>query len=193
MESTRSWRDSFSLVLDPGIKCGFPHLQTRAGTVAGYANGDKFEDMYELIVFIHILSAMVWVGGGLFAQFTIAHLRSNGGDSAVAEYLIGLEWAENRVFGLSSGLVFLTGLTMVILSEAWAFSQLWVIVALALFIVDSAIQGIMGGRALKDLRAAAESESSGIAGPLKRVMTVNNVDTVLVLVILSMMVFKPGI
>ena len=149
--------------------------------------------MYELIVFVHILSAMVWVGGGLFAQFTMAHLRSNGGDATVADYLIGLEWAENRVFGLSSGLVFITGVTMVALSEAWTFSQLWVIVALTLFIVDAAIQGIWGGRALKDLRHAYESDAAGISGPLKRVVTVNNVDTVLVLVILSMMVFKPGI
>lgn len=149
--------------------------------------------MYELVVFIHILSSMVWVGGGLFAQFTVAHLRKNGGEHAVADYLVGLEWADNRVFGLSSGLVFLTGITMVFLSEAWAFSQLWVIVALTLFLVDGALQGIFGGRALKELREAFNTDSAGISEPLGRMVTVNNFDTVLVLVILSMMVFKPGL
>lgn len=50
--------------------CGFPHLMRPATTVGGQPSGEYLDGMYETLVLVHILAAMVRVGGG-FVLMTV--------------------------------------------------------------------------------------------------------------------------
>jgi hypothetical protein len=91
--------------------------------------------------------------------------------------------------------VLVMGITMVSVSGAWAFSQIWVILALVLF----AVSAFGFGTWTDKLFAAAllQLEEEGVAGAGYRVtahklIRVARVDGFVVVTILGLMVFKPG-
>ena len=82
--------------------------------------------MYELLVVVHILSAMVWVGGAIVLMLSFRGLKRTQGQAAVDETMGRLEPVMNRVFLPAPFLVIAIGIAMVFVSEAWAFSQIMV-------------------------------------------------------------------
>jgi hypothetical protein len=88
------------------------------------------------------------------------------------------------------------GITMVAVNEAWAFSQLWVILALVLYAVSAFGFGTwtdkLTVRALELLADEGVKGHNYVAATRKLIRTVQ-VDGIVVISILALMVFKPGV
>lgn len=152
--------------------------------------------MYEIAIFLHVLGGFVWVGGLLYTQ-SIWHrmILSDKEDSARGIY-DAINWSANRVIVPAAVVVLVAGVTMVATNDAWAFDQLWVILALVLFAISAFGFGTWTDKLFADSLELLDSE--GIKGPsyiaaTRKLMNITRIDGFLLMSILALMVFKPGV
>ena len=93
---------------------------------------------YSALLFIHIVCAVIWVGGA-FALQVLAFLVSRTGDQLeLARLLRYFELIGSRVFVPVATLLFIAGVAMTL--QAWSFGNTWIAVSVALWVL-SAVAG----------------------------------------------------
>lgn len=151
--------------------------------------------LYEWLVLIHIVMAVVWVGGGVTLNIlAIRTRRSNDPDRLVA---LGrdAEWLGMRVFMPASILLLIVGIWAA--SEGdWEFSQAWISIGFAGYAV-SFLAGVLffgpeSGRIAK-LVEAEGAASPTVQARLGRLLTFTRIELVVLLVVIWAMVAKPGL
>jgi uncharacterized membrane protein len=151
-------------------------------------------DWYTIILFIHILSGAIWVGAGVVLQGHAENVLRKEGQVAADRMLQQFAWA-NWVFLPTPLLAVATGITMVVANTAIGFGDLWVSIALGLFVLSLILAGGIGGSYEKKLKAHREAgtvDSPEYGRLFRAFLNVNAIEMVAVLVIVSMMVFRPG-
>lgn len=149
-----------------------------------------------LLHFIHVLGAIGWLGGGLMLTLVGLRARSSSSPQAAAEFARTLPYVGPRVLLPSSLVVPTTGVWMVLDSSAWKFSQLWVVLAIALFLVALAVGALYVGRVGIQLARATESGTASTAEMallLRRWLLGYGMVLAVLLVAVWDMVFKPGL
>ena len=151
--------------------------------------------MVSWLLFVHVLSAMVWLGGGLTLMVAGFRARSSSRPESVAEFARTVPFVGLRILMPSVVLLLVTGVWQVLASSAWSFSQLWVRLALGLFILAFLVGaiylsrvGIGLARATTDNRLASEG-----AALLNRWLVGYVVVLGLLVVAVWDMIFKPGL
>jgi len=151
--------------------------------------------MVSWLLFVHVLSAMVWLGGGLTLMLAGFRDRSSARPEAVAEFAGTVPFVGLRVLMPSVIVLLVTGIWQVLASSAWSFSQLWVRLALGLFILAFLVGavylsrvGIGLARATADNRLASEGTAL-----LNRWLVGYVVVLALLVVAVWDMIFKPGL
>lgn len=138
------------------------------------------DDTYNLFLLLHIVAVLV-----AFAPTVLHTLQATTGaaDAGGADRDV----AYTRMFSLGGLLaVFITGIIMIISSdEAIEFSDTWISLS---FLVWFAIGGVLSALVLKGQKMLAEGDREG----LRKAVLGNQITTVLVLVAVYLMVFKPG-
>lgn len=152
-----------------------------------------YEDTgYDILLLLHIVSVLVAFAPAAINPLLERHFVRNGGD-AVLQSWAGFARDYTKKIALSALVVALvTGVLMVLLSgvegtdeSVWEFSQTWISLA---FLVWFAIAGVVSALILKGERLVAAGDMKGRellakGGPIA---------TVLLLVMLYLMIFKPG-
>jgi uncharacterized membrane protein len=149
--------------------------------------------MYNLLLVIHILSVIAWVGTGLTHQLGVIQSRKAGGPSEADRQIVAAEWMK-FVFIPAPILVLLTGATLVSMSDAWGFGQTWVLLALVLLVVSGVVGGAVGGRLEK--RMTELRDQGAVGGPayadvLRRTLNNGWVELVVLVAVIFLMVYKP--
>ncbi len=150
--------------------------------------------MYEVAVFLHILGGFFWIGGLLYVQSFWHRMILSDSDEAARGIYEAINWSANRIIVPAALVVLAAGITMVAVSEAWAFSQLWVILALILFAISAFGFGTWTDKLFA--RALDLLEDEGVTGPgyvaaAHKLIRVARIDGFVVISILALMVFKP--
>jgi uncharacterized membrane protein len=155
--------------------------------------------MVSWLLFVHVLSAMVWFGGGLTLMVVGFRARSSSQTEAIASFARTLPYVGLRVLMPSVVVLLVTGVWQVLASSAWSFSQLWVRVALGLFILAFLVGAVYLSRVGIELaRATADNGPAGQTAAryialLNRWLIGYVVVLGLLLVAVWDMVFKPGL
>jgi uncharacterized membrane protein len=147
--------------------------------------------LYELLLFGHILGVAVWVGGSIMLGFISSKIERSG-DAEFRAKFAKSAGVVGPVIGVSALLVVGTGIGMVLESPI-ELSETWVWLGLALFGLSAVVGGVYFGPASNKIVAALESGQVEEAD--RRAKTFNMVsrlDTLLLIVIAALMVFKPG-
>lgn len=147
--------------------------------------------MYEIALFLHVLAGLLWVGAGIFLQLQMVRVRSAQGQAVVADQGDDFAWTDKLIFMPASLVAILTGVFMVIDNDAWEFSQVWVIVALALWVLSAIMGGAVGGRTIKQIESV-RSEGGDVGPLVDRYLATTWIDVLILLGLVAMMVFKPG-
>jgi uncharacterized membrane protein len=150
--------------------------------------------LYEWLLLLHIVAAMVWVGGGvLLAAIAVAILRGRD-DDGMERFLRALPVLGPRVLAPATVAVLGLGVWLVLNSAAWSFDQFWVQLAVGLFaaafVIGAAFQSrsaVLAGRALDD------GDRQAAFRHLARWSVVYVLIVALLLVAVWDMVFKPGL
>ncbi len=159
---------------------------------------------YKLVLVVHILCAIVGFGAVYLNGVYGAEMRKRRGQDAVA--IFEANWRVTQIGQYFIYAVLLLGLALVGMSDkAWKFSQTWVWLAVVLYLVGIGLShGVLlpgvkrMGVLMREMVAAgppqggpppqaAEMETLG-----KRVGTTDVALNLLIVVILVLMVFKPG-
>jgi uncharacterized membrane protein len=148
-------------------------------------------DWYSIVKFCHIVSAVVWVGGG-FALMLLA-LRGERANDIEAMLLAMRATGElgNRLFAPMSMLTFASGFAM-----CWfwvGFSDLWIVIGLAGYFTTFTV-GMTVFKPTADRMAgmiAADGVTPQVLGLGQRVLRFARLDYSVMLVIVADMVLKP--
>jgi uncharacterized membrane protein len=151
-------------------------------------------DGYEVMKTIHVLAAVVWVGGGVTTQVYAARIRSQQDPARLAAFAKDIEWVGLRVYTPASLIVLLLGIGMVV--EGFpGFSDLWIILALVgiglSIVIGAGYLGPTSGKlgTLLEERGPEDAEAQQMLG---RVLAVSRADLTILLLIVIDMVVKPG-
>lgn len=152
--------------------------------------------MYEVAIFLHILGGFIWVGGLLYTQLIWQRMILSESDDSARGIYEAINWSGNRIIMPAALVVLAAGITMVSVSEAWAFSQFWVIAALVLFAVSAFGFGTWTDKLFAEALVLLDDE--GVSGPdyraaAHRLIRIARIDGFVVITILALMVFKPGV
>src|SRR4051812_3473706 len=85
--------------------------------------------LYDWLKFLHVLVAMIWVGGLVALVVLGTHARRSGD---AARFVGSLRVLGPLVLGPSAALLVAFGIWLVVDSGAWSFGQTWVWLALVL-------------------------------------------------------------
>jgi uncharacterized membrane protein len=149
--------------------------------------------MYQVLVFLHVLSAVIWVGGAITGQLLAMQISRSDDPADLPKYARQIAVLGNRLFLPAAIVIIVTGVVMTI--QAWSFEQLWIAVAIVLWILSAALGAIYVGPRIK--RATASFDAEGPTSEegrrqLNSVLLVARLELLSFLVIIGLMVFKPG-
>jgi uncharacterized membrane protein len=148
---------------------------------------------YELLLFVHVAMAVIWVGGGLMMQFFGIRASMSGEPERMAALGEDIEWIANRVFIPASLLAFLSGVLLVVESDFYGFGDDWIAIGLVLyattFLAGLLFIGPESGRIGK-----LTAEGSPEVGPRTlRLILLSRLDLVLLFFLIFDMTVKPEI
>lgn len=149
---------------------------------------------YELLKTIHVLFAVIWVGGAATVQVLATRLSRANEPGRLAAFAKDIEFVGTRVFTPSSVVVLAAGIWMVAIS-GWDFIDLWIVFGLIGIAfsatVGAAFLGPESGR-IGRLIEAKGPEDTEVTARLNRIFLVSRVELVVLLLIVINMVVKPG-
>ncbi|MCW2955405.1 MAG: hypothetical protein JWO69_274 [Thermoleophilia bacterium] len=149
---------------------------------------------YEVALFVHVLAAIVWVGGA--ATIQVLAIRTIGRDNAleIARFSGDAEVVGMRVFMPASLLVVLAGGWM-IYDGPWEMSTMWVGAGMGLyllsFLTGVGFLGPESGRISK-LTSEHGPEHPEVQRRIKRILLVSRVELIWLVAVVALMVFKPA-
>jgi uncharacterized membrane protein len=149
--------------------------------------------MYQALLYVHIVCAVIWVGGA-FAIQALAIVVSRSDDPLELPRLgRNLEFVGLRVFAPAAALLFLSGAVMTL--QNWTFGRTWIAVSVGLWVLSAVIGAAYLGPRSKRVAAlfAAEGPSSVAARKLiAQMFLVSRLELLSFAVVIALMVFKPG-
>ena len=144
---------------------------------------------YELLLFVHVAAAAIWLGGGfIFQIYGMVVLR--GGDPKQIAYFAGNAGRiGERLFTPASIIVVLAGVGLMI-EGSWDWGQLWVVFALAAFAASFVVGVGYLGPTAKKLEVVGPETPEG-QRLIRQVFAVLRADLTLLYAIVFAMTVKP--
>jgi uncharacterized membrane protein len=151
--------------------------------------------VYSVLEFVHVLMAIVWVGGVLVTQFYVL-LASRAEDPGRKMKLFAdISWIGLHVFVPAAFVLVIAGISMVLISDAWTFGQTWIWASLSVYVLSlgtgMAFIGPENGR-LAALAAERGPTDPEVVRRSARLLAVFRSEALLLVVVVWMMVVKPG-
>ena len=152
------------------------------------------QTLYGWLLFLHVLAAMVWVGGGIMLAVLAARVLGDPDPSAVGRFTGSLRVLGPLVLAPATVAVLGLGIGLVVDTEAWDFGQLWVQLGLGLFAAAFLVGAAWQSRsALAATRAAAHEDDSEVRRQLRRWLAGYWLIVTLLVVAVWDMTTKPGL
>jgi uncharacterized membrane protein len=148
---------------------------------------------YTLIKYVHVISAIIWVGGAFFAQVLLLKAERSTDPADLPKLGGTIGELGMKVFLPASILLFIAGLILV--AQRWSFSSFWVSISMVLWLVSVLVGalylGPTGAKVGKMFAAEGPGSVAGRAG-LARIFLISRLELVSFAVIVFLMVAKPG-
>jgi uncharacterized membrane protein len=146
--------------------------------------------------FLHILGAIIWVGGGVMLSLVGARARQSEDPRIIGEFARTLSYIGLRVLTPAVVAVLVTGIWLILAGSEWNFAQLWVLLGLGGFIAAFLVGAVYLSRiAIQLERLATRTDVDLLAARdiLGRWIVGYRVVLVILLFVVWDMVFKPGL
>src|SRR5262249_13301214 len=149
---------------------------------------------YDWLMLLHVLAAMIWLGGTLTLSVLATYLVRHRERAAIARFVASLRVIGPLVLAPATLGVVGLGIWLVLDSDAWNFGQTWVRLALALFTAAFLVGAIFQSRAaIGAQRAVAEGNDAEAAKQLTRWAWGSRTVLIALVVATWDMVMKPGL
>ena len=152
-------------------------------------------DLYEFFKYIHIVAAIVWLGGAVIFNILAAQIKQSDGTVAMFEFGKRGEVLGKKVFMPASIVVLLAGIAMVI-ESGWDFEDLWIVIGIAgvvtTAVIGAAFLSPQAGAIGTEIGAKGGQIDAALQKKIDRFFLVARLDLVLLFLIVLVMVVKPG-
>lgn len=151
-------------------------------------------DLYNVVLVLHILAAIIGFGGMFIAGFYGIESRRLPGDEGLVVAQATMK-VSGQVPTVAVCAVPILGILLILMSDdVWKFSQAWISLSFLLYFV---LMGLATGLQVPTLRKlvalrAAGGNATQVEALGKRAAAVGAVVNVLWVITLALMVFKPG-
>ena len=146
--------------------------------------------LYLVLKYLHILAAIVAVGANI--TYGVWSVRGRSQPAHIGFVIRGIQFLDNRIANPAYGVLFLTGVAMIVVGGLGL--PLWIIVAVVLFVAIAVVGFAYFTplvRAQLKLVDAGDTSSPEFERLARRNAIIGPVLGLLVLAILAMMVFQP--
>jgi uncharacterized membrane protein len=151
---------------------------------------------YHLLLLLHILAAMAWVGGAIVIQGTVFAARRSQPPESVDRVMRSFAWADTWLALGAPLMVVMTGVAMVLINGAWSFERAWILGSIGLVIAYEVIALTVGARLYRQVEDARAQGRLGTAGHARTMRAWGRLGAMLLamlVAIVGLMVLKPGI
>ncbi len=149
--------------------------------------------MYHWILFFHVLSAIVWLGGSIYVEALLAAAGRGSDEGALVTVFRRVGTTNMRLFNLAGISAIVFGLWLVFISPGWEFEMIWIGVGILLatitVIIDLFYATPRTDRVEKMLDDPAQSDEA-ISRVIKQVVNAGHVRVGLLFVAFVFMIFK---
>ena len=152
-------------------------------------------DLFELLLTIHVLAAVIWVGGATITQVFAVRANRSDDPTKIAGFARDAEWVGTRIFLPMSLILVATGFGIVADAEFYELGEAWIIIGLAAWaasvVTGAAFLGPESGR------IAAAIDRDGPESPdaqrrISRIFVISRIELLVLMIIVVDMVVKPG-
>jgi uncharacterized membrane protein len=146
---------------------------------------------YEILLFLHIAAATVWLGSGFFLQMLIFRAESAGDDGLTRGIAANSGWLAQRIFIPTSLAVLVLGILLTI-EGPWSFGDLWIVLGLAgyaaSFLIGILFQEPEGKRIHAAMVAGDQARATFL---IRRINAVARLELVVLYLVVGVMALKP--
>lgn len=146
---------------------------------------------YGLLKVVHVLSAIVWMGGGAALTVVLVRLIRNGDRAALRSVVPQVARFMQSIGGPASGLLLVSGIVMVLVGRM-SFKPLWIGLGFGGLIVLGAFGGLVMSRRMTALEQAVGSgDDASLARAGAAVRQGSIILLTIMAVVVAVMVLKP--
>jgi uncharacterized membrane protein len=147
---------------------------------------------YQVYLSIHILAAVIWVGGAVAVQLFALRATRSGNAQRIADISADIEWVGTRFFIPSSLVLVIFGFLLVGKGD-WDY-DFWIVFALgvwaASFLVGAGFLGPESGRLSKAFATEGPESAEGHMR-LKRIFLISRIELLFLILVVLDMALKP--
>jgi uncharacterized membrane protein len=148
---------------------------------------------YEVLLFLHIATAVIWLGSGFFLQMLILRAEKTEDRLLTKQISAHAGWMAQRIFIPASLAVLVLGILLTI-EGPWSFDQLWIVLGLIGYAVSFLVGILFIEPEGKRIHAAMEAH--GPASPeagfhVRRINVVSRMELVVLYLVIAVMALKP--
>ena len=150
-------------------------------------------DFYELLKTLHVLAAVVWVGGATATQVFAIRADRSDDPMKLAGFSRDAEWIGLRIFLPMSLILVATGFGMI--GDADIDFEAWIIIGLAVWLASAVTGSAFLGPESGRIAAVVEREgptSPEAARRIQRIFVISRIELLLLMIVVVVMVTKPG-
>ena len=149
--------------------------------------------LYELLLFLHIAAAVIWVGGGAMIQFMALRVLAKNDSLALADFAAGVEKVGNRALVPAALIALLAGFGLVWESDFWTIGDDWIVIGLILFAITFIAGAGFFGPESGRINKLVQADGAVAAGPrIRRLLVLTRIDLIVLFLLIFDMTVKPS-
>jgi uncharacterized membrane protein len=148
---------------------------------------------YGILKLLHVLSAIVWIGGGMALSLMMFRLLAGKDRTILAPVIPQITGYMQRIGGPSAGLLLLTGIAMVLVGHL-TFKSLWIGLGIGGLILLGAFGGLVMSKRMDALeRTLSSGNDAALDEAVGKVRQASVVIFAIMVAIVAIMILKPTI
>jgi len=150
-------------------------------------------DWYALFKLVHVVGAVVWVGGGLTLTILAMRAERSSDPGEMATIARQAAFTGERVFAPVGLIVFLMGIAMVI-NLHWGWGTTWIVIGLVGYAITFLTGLLVLGPQAKRIGQLLETKGAEAAetqAAIQRILLLARIDMGVLLLVVADMVLKP--
>ncbi len=149
--------------------------------------------LYELLLFLHVLGAVAWVGGALVG-LVIFEVARRSGDRAHVLQMLHYDDRLAPIYYIPAALIVLAAGIGLVLEGPWSFGDGWVLAGIGLLVAAFAVGlafFLPAGKRLGEAVSGHGVDSDQVAAALDRIRVITWADLALLVAAIFVMTTKP--
>ncbi|HEX2070238.1 MAG TPA: DUF2269 family protein [Thermoleophilaceae bacterium] len=151
--------------------------------------------MYDLLLTIHVLAAVVWVGGNISLHIYGRRVLKRGNPQEMYEFSKEINTIAFRLYAPTSVILLVAGVLLVN-EVGYDFGDLWITLAFLGWIFSFIVGvGYYGphDKKLQALVAAEGPTAPGVVANVRQALLVNQIELLILVLVVIDMTIKPGL